>query len=83
MKGVFTRKKKKEAENKQMNINFSENKIRKDSNKIFNNNTRIQNKMKQVIRLTEGDLRRMITNSVNEALNELDARTYASYALSN
>ena len=80
MKGVFTRKKKKEAENKQMNINFPENKIRKDSNKIFNNNTKIQNDMKQVIRLTEGDLRRMIKNSVNEALNELDWKTYASAA---
>ena len=36
--------------------------------------------MKQKIRLTEGDLHRIIRNCVNEALNELDARTYASYA---
>ena len=37
--------------------------------------------MKQRIRLTEGDLHRIIRGCVNEALNELDARTYASYAL--
>ncbi len=36
--------------------------------------------MKQKIRLTEGDLHRIIRNCVNEALDELDARTYASYA---
>lgn len=36
--------------------------------------------MKQIIRLTEGDLRRIITNSVNEALNELDWKTYANAA---
>ena len=46
----------------------------------FCNNTKIQYKMKQKIRLTEGDLHRIIRNCVNEALNELDARTYASYA---
>lgn len=47
--------------------------------KIYNN-TKSQYKMKQKIRLTEGDLHRIIRNCVNEALNELDARTYASYA---
>ncbi len=45
-----------------------------------NNNTKRQNTMKQKIRLTEGDLHRIIRNCVNEALDELDARTYASYA---
>jgi hypothetical protein len=44
------------------------------------NNTKIQYKMKQRIRLTEGDLHRIVRQCVNEALNELDARTYASYA---
>lgn len=35
--------------------------------------------MKQIIRLTEGDLHRIIRNSVNEALlNELDWKTYAN-----
>jgi hypothetical protein len=37
--------------------------------------------MKKRIRLTEGDLHRIIRGCVNEALNELDSRTYASYAL--
>ena len=36
--------------------------------------------MKQRIRLTEGDLHRIIRGCVNEALNELDWRTYASAA---
>lgn len=41
--------------------------------------------MKKIIRLTEGDLHRIIENAVRrvlkeEALNELDPRTYASYA---
>ncbi len=36
-----------------------------------NNNTKIQNTMKQRIRLTEGDLHRIIRNCVNEALNEI------------
>ena len=45
-----------------------------------NNNTKTQYKMKQRIRLTEGDLHRIVRQCVNEALDELDARTYASYA---
>lgn len=41
--------------------------------------------MKKIIRLTEGDLHRVIENAVRrvlkeETLNELDPRTYASYA---
>lgn len=36
--------------------------------------------MKQTIRLTESQLRGMIQEAVNSALNELDARTYANYA---
>lgn len=41
--------------------------------------------MKKIIRLTEGDLHRIIENTVKrvlkeETLNELDPRTYASYA---
>lgn len=36
--------------------------------------------MKQKIKLSEETLHRIIRNCVNEALNELDARTYASYA---
>lgn len=36
--------------------------------------------MKKIIRLTESDLHRIVRQSVNEALNELDPRTYASYA---
>lgn len=36
--------------------------------------------MKRTIRLTESDLHRVIKESVNKILNELDARTYASYA---
>ena len=40
--------------------------------------------MKQLIRLTESDLHRIVKESVNkilsEAINELDPRTYASYA---
>lgn len=39
---------------------------------------------KQIIRLTESDLHRIVKESVNkilsEAINELDPRTYASYA---
>ena len=39
---------------------------------------------KQVIKLTESDLHRIVKESVNkilsEAINELDPRTYASYA---
>ena len=35
---------------------------------------------KQVIRLTEGDLHRIIKESVNNILSELDWRTYASAA---
>lgn len=34
--------------------------------------------MKKTIRLTESDFYRVITESVNKVLNELDARTYAS-----
>lgn len=36
--------------------------------------------MKQTIRLKESELRRMIAESVKGMLNELDPRTYASYA---
>ena len=36
--------------------------------------------MKKLIRLTEGDLHRIIENSVKRALNEVDWRTYANYA---
>lgn len=36
--------------------------------------------MKKIIRLTESDLHHIVRQSVNEALNELDPRTYASYA---
>lgn len=46
------------------------------------NNTKTQyNNMKQIIRLTEGDLHRIVKGCVKNALNELDARTYASYSL--
>ena len=43
-----------------------------------NNNTKRQNTMKQKIRLTEGDLHRIVRQCVNEALNELDWKTYAN-----
>ena len=33
---------------------------------------------KKVIRLTEGDLHRIVKESVNQILTELDHRTYAS-----
>ncbi len=45
---------------------------------IRNNNTKRQYTMKQRIRLTEGDLHRMVRQCVNEALNELDWKTYAN-----
>ena len=35
--------------------------------------------MKKLIRLTEGDLHRIIENSVHNVLNELDSRTVAGY----
>ena len=35
---------------------------------------------KQLIRLTEGDLHRIVKESVNQILTELDHRTYASAA---
>ena len=36
--------------------------------------------MKKIIRLTEGELHNMLKRCLNEAINELDPRTYASYA---
>lgn len=36
--------------------------------------------MKRTIKLTESDLHNMISEAVKVALNELDPRTYASYA---
>ncbi len=47
---------------------------------LENNYIKIQNTMKQKIRLTEGDLHRIIRNCVNEALNELDYKTYLNAA---
>ena len=35
---------------------------------------------KKLIRLTEGDLHRIVKESVNQILTELDHRTYASAA---
>ena len=46
-------------------------------NKEYKSN---KNMKKQVIRLTEGDLHRIIKESVNNVLSELDWRTYASAA---
>lgn len=37
--------------------------------------------MKQLIRLTEGDLHRIVENSVRKTLNELDWRTYRNAAI--
>ena len=72
MKGVYTRIKKQEAGKRQMKINFPENINRKLLNQALleNNNTKTQNKMKQKIRLTEGDLHRIIRQCVNETLDE-------------
>jgi hypothetical protein len=64
MKGAYTRKKKKEAKKRQLKINFPENKIGKLPNKaLFENNN-----MKRLIRLTEGDLHRVIKRCVNQVL---------------
>lgn len=50
--------------------------IPKNENKQYKTNRN----MKQVIRLTESDLHRVIKESVNKILNELDWRTYDSAA---
>ena len=36
--------------------------------------------MKQLIRLTEGDLHQIVENCVRKALNELAPQTYQNYA---
>jgi hypothetical protein len=46
-----------------------------------NNNIKTQYNMKQVIRLTEGDLHRIINECVNEALNEIGDTERGQYAL--
>ena len=44
------------------------------------NEVKNKDNMKNVIRLNEDSLHRLIEGCVREALNELDPRTYASYA---
>ncbi len=51
----------------------------KSPNITENNNTKTQNNMKRKIRLTEGDLHRIIRKCINEALNEGSAETVGDF----
>lgn len=82
-KAAETRKRKKEQKQKEEDAVFWKQQTEKGYKNLFdeNNNKTDKNKSKNMskkntIKLTEGELKKIITESVKKVLNELDPRTY-------